>query len=187
MIKMAEYKNSFRNSYNNNTVITFLDFFVSIGLLFIIPILLQHQLLVGVIVNAILFRTAIKHDLKHLVLATIVPSLGAVASGVLLGTLTQYLIYMVPFIWIGNFLLAYFVRIFFISKKLNYFVSTFVSAGIKSIFLFISAFTLFYFSLVPIAFLTVFGIFQLGTAIAGAIVIFVEMKIEHKIQNPKRS
>lgn len=176
----------FGKTFDKNQLLHFADFSVTLALLFTIPILLQHQLVVGVIVNAILIRTAIRHDLKHLIPAAIVPSIGALISGLLLKNLTSYLLLMLPFIWIGNFLIAFTVHAIYVRQKKNFVFSALFSSSVKTIFLFLSAFILFTFSFVPEAFLTVFGIFQLVTALLGSILAYVSIKLEDKLSLEKK-
>ncbi len=172
---MLNNKNIFQNKYNNEYILNLLDIFVSGALLFITPIILQHQLIVGVIVNALLIRCALKHSNKKLLIIALVPNLGALAGGILLGANTQFLALMIPFIWAGNFAIAIVSKKLFLQKKINYFLAVGSGAILKTIILFGSAFALLQFALVPVAFLTVFGINQLLTAIGGAIIAYISI------------
>lgn len=172
---MLNNKEIFLTKTNNKYILDLLDIFVSGAILFTTPIFLQNQLIVGVIVNALLIRCALKHTTKKLLLVALIPSFGALTSGVLLGTNTSFLALMIPFVWIGNLSIALVTKKLFIEKKMNYFIATISGAIIKTILLFVSAFILLQFSLVPTAFLTVFGINQLLTAIGGAIIVFISL------------
>ena len=146
--------------------------FSSYGImLFLIPIFLSHQFLVGVIVNALLIKTAFDHSLKKVAILCLIPSLAVVASGFIFGNLTSYLIYVLPFIWISNFIIAYVSKKLFIEQKKNYFFSTSMATIAKTVFLFLCIAGLFLLGLVPALFLSAFGIMQLVTAESGALIV----------------
>ena len=140
-------------------------------LLFLIPIFLSHQLLAGIIVNALLIRTALDHSLKKVAVLCLIPSLAVLFSGFIFGNLTSYLIYILPFIWISNFIIAYVSKKLFIEQKKNYFFSTSMATIAKTVFLFLCITGLFLFGLVPALFLSAFGIMQLVTAESGALIV----------------
>jgi hypothetical protein len=122
------------------------------------------QLLVGTAVNLFLFMGAKKLTEKELVLLAILPSLGAIVNGVLFGSLTMFLIYFAPAIWVSNFLLtATFKKL----NKLPGIIGVIIASLIKSVLLYAVALTLFQMNVVPKIFLTVMGSFQLMTAVAG--------------------
>jgi len=165
-----------RHELNTPAIKKFRDFYISAAILFVTPLVLQNQFLVGTLVNAILIRSGIRHSDEQLLLASIVPSIGALASGLLLANLTSHLALMIPFIWLGNLSIALISRYFFVNQKRNYFASTFFAAGIKTIILLAAAFLLLQFALVPVEFLTIFGANQLITGIFGAILAFFIIK-----------
>jgi len=146
--------------------------FSSYGLLlFLIPIFLSHQFLVGVIVNALIIRATFDHSLKKVFVLCLLPSLAVFSTGLLFGGLTSFLLWILPFIWISNFIIAFVSKKLFIGQEKNYFLSTTLGAIAKTIFLFVSVTILFVLGLVPILFLTAFGIMQLITAESGALII----------------
>ncbi len=155
----------------NNTKDEFLRLTFYGMLLFLAPIFLGHQILVGIIVNALIISVALEHSLKKVALLCFLPSIAVVLTGFLFGGLTSYLLWVLPFIWGSNFLIAFLSKKLFLQKKKNYFVSTGIASIMKTIFLFVSVSVLFLFGLVPVAFLTLFGVFQLITAESGAIII----------------
>jgi hypothetical protein len=134
-------------------------------LAFCIPLLFNgSQIVTGVIVNTLLFIAAARVSKRVLPLLAMIPSLGALSHGFLFGTLTMYLVYFLPFIWIGNMLLMYVAR----SHKKHAF--SFANAAIsKSIFLYGTAFVFVALHLVPKLFLSAMGIMQFVTAIVGGI------------------
>ena len=95
------YKYSFLNSSE------YIELFIYSFIGFIIPLLIGHpQVLVGIIVNAVLFLSAKNLNGMKLLPLIIAPSLGVLARGIIFGPLTIYLAYMIPFIWLGNAVLV---------------------------------------------------------------------------------
>ncbi|KKR00996.1 MAG: hypothetical protein UT26_C0037G0021, partial [Microgenomates group bacterium GW2011_GWC1_39_12] len=75
------------------------------------------------------------------------------------GPFTIYLVYFLPFIWVGNYLLMY------VAKSSSFLVA----ALAKSLFLFLIAYIFVSLHIVPKIFLTAMGILQLVTALVGGI------------------
>ncbi len=146
-------------------------------LLFSAPLIVTNQLVIGTIVNALLIKSAIDYKTNVVYLLALIPSIAVFASGILFGGLTQQILFVLPAIWLGNFLLMFLMRKIFVHKKANYFISVFCSAGAKTIIIFSIVFALFSFELVPIVFLTSFGLIQFLTAISGASLIFLSKKL----------
>ena len=91
----------------------------------------NRQLIIGTIVNAMLFACALKlNDYKKIVPLTILPSLSSMATGLLFSGLTKYSVSMLPFIWIGNLALVLGVKYF--SKKIKFIPASVVSIAIKA-------------------------------------------------------
>jgi hypothetical protein len=131
------------------------------ALAFCVPMLFNgSQVATGVIVNTVLFIAATRVSKQTAVFLAVIPSLGAVSHGVLFGAFTIYLVYFLPFIWIGNYFLMR------ISKHSN----MLIAAVIKSLFLFSVAYIFVSFHIVPKIFLTAMGVLQLITAVVGGIV-----------------
>lgn len=131
------------------------------ALAFCVPLLFNgSQVITGSIINALLFISAAKFSKRILPLIAIIPSLGAVSHGVLFGALTIYLIYFLPFIWMGNMILMYIAR----SKQK---ASVFIAAIVKSVFLYSVAYIFVSLHIVPKIFLTAMGVLQLVTALVG--------------------
>jgi hypothetical protein len=140
---------------------------------FFVPFFLGHpQLVVGAVVNAFLISAALKLGKYAVLPIVITPTLGVLSRGIIFGPYTPFLLYMIPFIWIGNYLLVYCFKKLNVQKKLNYWLTLGVGAGIKAGFLFAVASILFYFGIVPALFLTTMGSFQLITALMGGAVAF---------------
>ncbi|MEK7664636.1 MAG: hypothetical protein AAB361_00675 [Patescibacteria group bacterium] len=130
------------------------------SLSFFVPFFLGHpQWLVGTIVNACLFLTAIFLPKKFFLPLIIFPSLGVLARGLVFGPFTPFLIYFLPFIWLGNLVLI------LISAANIYFK----------------------FHIVPQMFLQAMGQNQLLTALAGGIISFIILQFLLLNQNYERN
>jgi hypothetical protein len=131
------------------------------ALLFCIPLLFNgSQIVTGIIVNTLLFVAARRITKNAQIFLAAIPSLGAVSHGILFGSLTVYLIYFLPFIWIGNYLLMQ-------CMKSHNFI---VAALVKSLFLFTIAYIFISLHVVPAIFFTAMGVMQLVTALIGGII-----------------
>lgn len=161
----SEYE--LKNSYENFEMAAYTV------ICFFVPLLLGHpQIVVGIAVNAILILAALNIRGYRLLPVIISPALGALSQGLLFGPFTIYLLYLVPFIWIGNAILVYAFKELKVAKKKNYFVTLLIGAIAKSLFLFLAAFVLYSFGLIPAIFLTAMGILQFTTAIGGGIAAY---------------
>jgi len=155
-----------------------IHFFVYSFVAFFVPFMLGHpQLLVGIIVNSALILSAIYLDSKATWPVIFLPSLGVLSRGIIFGPFSIYLLYMIPFIWIGNALLVYFVKYFYLKRKVNYVASLGISAVTKAGFLFLAAFVLVKLNIIPVLFLTAMGIIQLITALCGGVVGYSVVRI----------
>jgi hypothetical protein len=135
---------------------------------FLVPFLLGHsQIVTGVIVNMALVLAALNLRNEKLLPVIFLPSIGAFARGMIFGPFTMYLAYMIPFIWVGNFLLVYMVKRLSVSGRLNSFISLGAASILKSAFIFAGAFALFSLAVIPQALLVPMGIMQLVTAALG--------------------
>lgn len=157
--------------------------FLFLGFLaFLIPFTVGHpQILVGVLVNAFLVVASLNLDAKKVVGIALLPSLGAIARGMLFGPFTFALVFMVPFIWAGNIVLIGAMKCLFAERKVNYFLSLGAGAFLKAGLLFSAAYLLLQFSLVPALFLEAMGIVQLITALGGGMVAFALWKLGARV------
>jgi len=139
-------------------------------LAFAIPLFISGpQWLTGTVVNTLLFLVVSQNlGRKNWLPVAILPSLAAVSHGLLFGKFTPFVLYFLPFIWIGNLLLMFsFNKLI---KFLPLTISIIFSSLIKSFWLYLFASMYFQLKLVPAVFLTSMGIFQLITAIFGGII-----------------
>lgn len=141
------------------------------------------QLVVGIVVNALLITSALNIKGYKLLPVIIAPTLGAFSRGILFGPFTIFLLYLIPFIWIGNAILIAAFKALNLNKKLNYWITLTIGSAIKSLFLFSIAYLLFKLNIIPVIFLTSMGLFQFYTAIAGGILAFGFQKVKRKISN----
>ncbi|MFH1836419.1 MAG: hypothetical protein ABH851_09550 [Methanobacteriota archaeon] len=145
---------------------------------FLIPFLTGHpQLLVGVCVNALIIRSALSMSTARALPVLVTPSLGALARGIIFGPYTVYLVYLIPFIWTGNFILFQAFR-YRLLKKWSYPQTILGGAALKAGFLFSSAYLLYSIDLIPKVFLTVMGAMQFTTAIIAGISVYLMSRSE---------
>jgi len=144
---------------------------------FAIPFLLGHpQLLVGSLVNAALFLSAILLSQRLFLPIIFFPSLAVLSHGLIFGPLTPFLILMTPFIWLGNLLLVLSFKKVFTLSHANFPLTIIAASFFKMTFLYFSASVLFKLSLLPKLFLTTMGLIQGVTALTGGLIAFVVVK-----------
>jgi hypothetical protein len=171
---MEIYENVKKTYFGNIFDITNLEENIHLaiyGLLaFFTPFMLGHpQLLVGTVVNAYLILGATYLRGHKLLPLIILPTFGVAAQGALFGTFTIFIIYMMPFIWIGNAIICYAYKYLHL-RKVNYVFSVVAGAVLKTAFLLSSAWMLVKFGVIPAFFLTTMGLFQIYTALMGGAV-----------------
>lgn len=92
----------------------------------------NSQLIVGSIVNTALIIAGINmKGWKRILLIATLPSISAIGSGYIFGSLTKVTVYMLPGIWLGNFSLMMLMKYLYANKKVNYIVSAVVSIAVK--------------------------------------------------------
>ncbi len=155
-----------------------LDIVLTIGA-FLAPLLVSGpQWLTGSLVNFFLLAFASELPKKNILPIVVIPSLGAVAHGVLFGSFTPFLLYFLPFIWIGNFIL---VTVFKnVSATISPFVGILVGSIAKVVVMYLAAVVFFQLSIVPAFFLTSMGIVQLYTALAGGALLLITKNLIKK-------
>lgn len=162
-------------SYNQEI----LELFIYSGICFLLPFFFGHsQFITGTLVNATLILSALNLKGYKLLPSIILPSVGALSAGLLFGGFTWYLIYFIPFIWIGNSILIVSFKYFKLNEKLNYFATLFIGSSLKSAFLFSIAYCLVSLEIVPNTFLIIMGIMQLMTALSAGIIAYPIQKLK---------
>ena len=148
---------------------------------FFIPLLIGHpQLVVGITVNALLIAAALNLKGYKLLPVIIAPALGALSRGMLFGPFTIFLLYLIPFIWIGNAILVFSFKWLKLNKKKNYWLTLILGSGAKALFLFGAAYLLFSLGIIPVIFLTAMGVMQLTTALGGGVAAYVFQKAKRR-------
>lgn len=145
---------------------------LSYAFAFAIPLFVKHpQVLVGTAVNFLLFMMSSSLSKKQLIPLIMLPSISIVLHGVLFGPFTALLLYLMPFIWLGNAMLIYFFRV--LEKRIPAIFRIIIASGLKAMFLFSCAFVLYQLNILPLIFLTTMGIVQFGTAFAGGTIFLL--------------
>ena len=164
-LNLQEYKLGFIQENIEMVAYTLVCFFV--------PFMLAHpQFLVGTMVNAALILGALNVRTYKLLPIIIMPSAGVMTAGMIFGQFNVFMLYMMPFIWAGNFVLVYAFKRLNLLKKINKWIVLGIGASAKTIFLFSIAFVLVKSAVLPAVFLTAMGLLQLYTAISGGIAAF---------------
>jgi len=151
---------------------------------FFIPFFIGHpQLLVGTMVNATLILSSVYLKRNFLLPVIFMPSIAVLSRGLIFGPFTIFLVYFVPFIWVGNFMLVAFFKGLYLKNKTNYFITLLSGSFAKAFFLFLIALLFFKLNLIPEIFLTTMGTMQFTTAILGGITAFAIIKSREKIKS----
>lgn len=137
----------------------------------------NSQLIVGTIVNAALITAAINlKGWKKIVGIVTLPSISNLLGGYVFKTASPYMIYMIPAIWIGNFVLVYAYKLILVSKQKNYFLAGSIGVAIKVAIIFVCFNILNAFAIFPEKVATMFkiamGSTQAITATCGVLVSF---------------
>jgi len=120
------------------------------------------QLLVGSIVNFVLFYSAKRFGFKKSLPSILFPSLVAYSSSVLFGGATYFLIFFVPIIFMGNSIYVLLSR--YVKGGV---LSVFLASVCKGLLLYIFAFVFVREFGLPEVFLSSMGIMQLVTGVVG--------------------
>ncbi len=134
----------------------------------------NRQLIIGTIVNAVLFACALKiNDPKKIIALSVLPSLSSMTTGILFSGLTLYSKVMLPFIWLGN--LALILGVKYLSNKIKFIPASLVSIVVKVGIIFggfkLMSSIIDFPTKVSTMFATTFGINQVYTACMGLILV----------------
>ena len=145
----------------------------------------NSQIIVGSIVNAALVLAAINiKGWKKIIGIVTIPSISTILSGYVFQAASVYMVYMIPAIWIGNFVLIYAFKFFMLGKKQNYFVAGIVGIIAKVLVIFGWFELLNLFSVFPSQLVnnlqTAMGLTQLITATIGTLIVFIIYQVEKK-------
>ncbi|MFH1779582.1 MAG: hypothetical protein ABH803_00355 [Candidatus Micrarchaeota archaeon] len=146
---------------------------------FFVPLLFGHlksisnQLMIGTIVNLILVVAALQLTWKQTLPIILLPSIAAFASGIIFSELSIFLLYLIPFIWLGNTVFVYVIK----RIQTSYFKAITLAAITKTLCLIIPTLVLVNYAIIPSQFIPAMGIMQLTTAMLGGIFASVSTRI----------
>ena len=144
----------------------------------------NSQLIVGSVVNTLLVVSALnlKGWSKTIFIVTM-PSISTIFSGYVFKSASVYMVYMIPAIWIGNFVLIMSFKYFMLEKKQNYILSSIIGIICKVLVVFGFFMILKAFNVFPEKLVTnlqkAMSIIQLITATIGCIIGFGIYKAEN--------
>lgn len=145
----------------------------------------NSQLIVGSIVNTALIVTAINLKGWKKVLGVVtMPSISTILSGYVFKSASVYMVYMIPAIWIGNFVLVYAYKLIMLSKEKHYFLAGIIGVVAKVLviaagFMLLKSFNIFPAKLVT-TLQTAMTTTQLITASIGTFIAFAIYKLEYR-------
>ena len=143
----------------------------------------NSQIIVGSVVNTMLVLTALnlKGWTKTFFVVTM-PSISTILSGYVFKSASVFMVYMIPAIWIGNFILIFAFKFIMLEKEKSYLLSSIVGIILKvaiifGFFMILKSFNVFPEKLV-LNLQKAMSIIQLITATIGCIIAFGIYKIE---------
>lgn len=150
----------------------------------------NSQFVVGAIVNTSLVIAGINlKGWKKIFAIVFLPSISALFSGLVLNLSAIYTVYMIPAIWLGNFALVYLFKLLFVSKKMNYLLTSICAILAKSALIFAGYHVLLWFNIIPqnskvaTVLFTSMGINQVITAAIGCTIAFALVKLLYSSKN----
>lgn len=158
----------FKQEYALSLLQEYTEMIIYAFIAFSLPFILgDQQLIVGSVVNCALVLAALNLRGARLLPVIILPSIGALLAGMVFGPLSASLVYMLPFIWLGNAILVLAVKRMVLVEKKGRLTALGTGAFAKTSLLAAAAFSLFSAGIVPSQFILAFGILQLATALCG--------------------
>lgn len=129
---------------------------------FVIPLLISKpQLLVGSAINFLIVFSTLRYGLKKTLPILMIPSLVATGNGLLFGSATLFLVYLMPFIMISNSILSLSIN------KFKNILGIGLGIILKVAFLYTATLILVEYIGLPKIFLTSMGYIQIYTAMIG--------------------
>ncbi|HNR52887.1 MAG TPA: hypothetical protein PKI16_00120 [Candidatus Dojkabacteria bacterium] len=136
---------------------------ITYSLAILLPLLIpKPQILLGTLINALFIFSVTRFGLRKTLPLLLIPSLLSYTQGLLFGSSTIFLLYLIPFIALSNFALVY----LYSKIKLPY-VNILISASIKALILYSAVLLLMRLVNMPGAFLQAMGMIQFITAVLG--------------------
>ena len=138
----------------------------------------------GIVINTLLVLAALNLRGKKLIPVIILPSLGALLGSYLFHDMTFMILSFVPLLWIGNTILVLAFKWLYLERKINFFLTLFIGATTKYLFLTLAAYVFIVYGLAPDVFMQSMGRIQLITAVFGGIIAFLvtNVKLENKLK-----
>ena len=145
----------------------------------------NSQIIVGSIVNSALIFSAINvKGWKKIIGVVTMPSISTILSGYVFKSASVYMVYMIPAIWIGNFVLIYAYKLIMLEKNKKYFLAGVVGIIAKVLVIFGCFEILNLFNIFPDKLVAnlqkAMGLIQLITASIGTLIMFIVYQIEKK-------
>lgn len=145
----------------------------------------NSQIIVGSIVNAALIISAINiKGWKKIIGVITMPSISTILGGYVFKTASVYMVYMIPAIWLGNFVLIYAYKFIMLDKKQNYFLAGLVGIVAKVLVILGSFEILNLFGIFPAKLVAnlqkAMGLTQLITAAIGMIIAYLIYQVEKR-------
>lgn len=145
----------------------------------------NSQIIVGSIVNSALIFFAINvKGWKKIIGVVTMPSISTILSGYVFKSASVYMVYMIPAIWVGNFVLIYAYKLILLEKNKNYFLAGVVGIIAKVLVIFGCFEILNLFNIFPDKLVAnlqkAMGLTQLITASIGTLIMFIVYQIEKK-------
>ena len=145
----------------------------------------NSQIIVGSIVNSALIFSAINvKGWKKIIGVVTMPSISTILSGYVFKSASVYMVYMIPAIWVGNFVLIYAYKLIMLEKNKNYFLAGVVGIIAKVLVIFGCFEILNLFNIFPDKLVAnlqkAMGLIQLITASIGTLIMFIVYQIEKK-------
>ncbi|HOR06178.1 MAG TPA: hypothetical protein PLR67_02280 [Candidatus Dojkabacteria bacterium] len=137
---------------------------ITYSLAILLPLLIPNpQILLGTLINALFIFSVTQFGLKKTTPLLLIPSIFSYTQGLLFGSSTIFLLYLIPFIVVSNFALVY------LYSKIKFpYVNILISASIKALILYCAVLLLMKLTNMPEAFLQAMGMIQFITAILGS-------------------
>ncbi len=143
----------------------------------------NSQLIVGSVVNTALIMAAVNvKGWKNILGIVTMPSVATILGGYVFKSASVFMVYMIPAIWIGNFVLVYAYKWLMLSKEKNYFLAGIVGIVTKVAVIAAGFFILKAFGIFPAKMVSTLQAAmtttQLITASIGTVIAFVIYKLE---------
>ena len=143
----------------------------------------NSQLIVGTVVNTALVMAAVNlKGWKNVLGVVTMPSIATILGGYVFKSASVFMVYMIPAIWIGNFVFVYAYKWLMLSKEKNYFLAGIAGIVTKVAVIAAGFFILKAFGVFPTKMVTTLQVAmtttQLITASIGTVVAFGIYKLE---------